>query len=193
MPPSYHSAQQLSSGIKVLIGFLFFHALLLLTQTGAVLDYDLMAGWKLQEPRSMADEAVVQSNRAIGLADTFIVLPLNAMALYGILCRKFYGVICCWLLLGIALYWPVVFVMSRFTYASADIEHVALRLEDAGITGFVFLFACWGSWLLCRSPELVEWWKEDLSHVSGTTSSSVGNDNRFHGESTPLVWDEQSA
>jgi hypothetical protein len=84
------------------------------------------------------------------------------MAIVGLLRKKFYGVVCSWMLLGIALYWPVVFVMSRFTYASADIRHVALRAEDLAITGIIFLFACWGSWFLCRSQELVQWWKEDF-------------------------------
>eukprot|EP00339_Tiarina_fusa_P024415 CAMPEP_0117052114 /NCGR_PEP_ID=MMETSP0472-20121206/36026_1 /TAXON_ID=693140 ORGANISM="Tiarina fusus, Strain LIS" /NCGR_SAMPLE_ID=MMETSP0472 /ASSEMBLY_ACC=CAM_ASM_000603 /LENGTH=155 /DNA_ID=CAMNT_0004766623 /DNA_START=91 /DNA_END=555 /DNA_ORIENTATION=+ len=150
-------APQLSIGLKVLVGFIILHALLLLTQTWAVFDYDTVAGLKLQEPRSMADEAVVQTNRAIGLGDTIIMLPLNIMAIVGILSRKFYGVICSWMLLGAALYWPVVFVMSRFTYASADILHIPLRAEDLITTGAVFFFACWGSWLLCRSPELIEW------------------------------------
>jgi hypothetical protein len=169
---------RLSLGIKALIGFLIAHALLLLTQTWAVFDYDTVASMKLQEPRSMADEAVVQANRAIGLADTLIMLPLNTMAVVGLLRRKFYGVICSWMLLGIALYWPIVFVMSRFTYASADIRHIPLRAEDIITTGVVFLLSCLGRWLLCRSPELIEWWEEDFPHRE---------ENRGFGERTPLV------
>jgi hypothetical protein len=173
MPSNNYNDEPIPSGIKVLIGFLILHTLLLLTQTWAVFQYDLMASYYLQEPRFMAEEAVVQSNRAIGLADTVVMLPLSFMAIYGLLTRKFYGVICSWMLLGTALYWPAQFIASRFTYASANIKHVNLRGEDFFICTVVFLFACWGSWLLCRSPQLIEWWKEDFP--SG------------RGERTPLV------
>jgi hypothetical protein len=177
----------LSTGIKVLVGFLIIHALLLVTQTWAVWDYDLMASWKLQEPRSMATEAVVQSNRAIGLADTVIMLPLSVMAIVGLLRRQFYGVVCSWMLLGIALYWPVVFVMSRFTFASADIAHVPLRTEDLVITGTIFLFAAWGGWLLCRSPELIDWWKVDFPTTTRRRRGEGTTTTTAMGEETPLV------
>ena len=172
----------LSTGLRVLILLLVLHLLLLCTQTWAVWDYDLMASFKLQEPRSMADEAVVQSNRAVGLADTIIMIPLSLMAIVGLSSKQFYGVVTSWMLLGIALYWPVVYVMSRITYASGDIEHVPLGVQDISVCSVVFLFGCWGSWLLCRSPELLLWWKKDFPEE---TTKEILKD--LVGEQTPLI------
>ena len=149
--------------LKVLIGFLIFHLLITLTQTWAFFDYDLMAQNKLQEPRFMADEAVVQSNRAICAAHSIVMVPLSLFGIFGLLRQQFYGVVCTWMLLGTALYWPVNFVASRFTYASAGIKHVELRGEDLGICIFVFVFALWGSWLMYRTPDLMDWWKEGMN------------------------------
>jgi len=161
MTTAANKSGKLPLGMKVLMGFLIFHLLIVLTQTWAFFDYDLMARKKLQEPRFLADEAVVQSNRAICAAHSVVMLPLNLMALAGLARHKFYGVVSTWMLLGTALYWPVNFVASRFTYASAGIRHVGLNGGDSGICAFVFLFACWGSWFLCRSSSSIEWWKDD--------------------------------
>lgn len=169
-----HQEPPLPSGIKILMGFLLFHLLIVLTQTWAFFDYDLMARNKLQEPRFLADEAVVQSNRAICAAHSVVMLPLSFMALIGLARHQFYGVICTWMLLGTALYWPVNFVASRFTYSSAGIRHVELNGGDFGICAFVFLFACWGSWLLCRSPQLLEWWKRDFASDANAGAKKKG-------------------
>lgn len=148
------------------MAFLVFHLLIVLTQTWAFFDYDLMARNKLQEPRFLADEAVVQSNRAICAAHGVVMLPLNVMAIYGLARSRFYGVVCSWMVLGTAMYWPANFVVSRFTYASSNIRHVELNGFDFGICFFVFLTACWGSWHLGRSHQLIEWWKKDFESAS---------------------------
>lgn len=169
-------AASLTGGIKVLLSFLIFHLAIVLTQTWALFDYDLMARNKLQEPRFLADEAVVQSNRAICAAHSVVMLPLSIIAIVGLLRHQFYGVICTWMLLGTALYWPVNFVASRFTYASAEIRHVELNGGDFGICLFVFSFACWGSCLLCRTPQLLDWWKADLSQRKKTDKGTGKSD-----------------
>jgi hypothetical protein len=155
----------LTGPLKVVIGFLIFHLAIILTQTWAFFDYDLVASNKLQEPRFLADEAVVQANRAICAAHSVVMLPLSLMAIAGLVRHQFYGVVCTWMLFGTALYWPVNFIASRFTYASAGIRHVELNGGDFGICLFVFMFGCWGSWLLCRSPQLIGWWEADLSRL----------------------------
>ncbi len=164
----------LETGIKMLIGFLIFQLIIVLTQTWAFFEYDQVAKKKLQEPRFLADEAVVQSNRAICAAQSVVMLPLCILAIYGLLRRRFFGVVCTWMLLGTALYWPVNFVASRFTYTSAGIRHVALNGGDLGICIFVFVTAGWGSWMLLCSPQLLEWWKQDIVK-SKSTELNKGN------------------
>jgi hypothetical protein len=161
----------MGTGIKVLIGFLIFHLLIVITQTVALFVYDWMAQNKLQEPRFLADEAVVQSNRAICAAHAVVMLPLNCLALWGLGRHQFYGMICSWMLLGTCLYWPVNFVASRFTYASAGIRHVKLNSADLGICLFVFTFACWASWMLTQAPQLTYHLKQRQERSMSATRS----------------------
>ena len=152
---------RLTWSLKILIGFLMFHLLITLTQTWAFFDYDRMALLKLQEPRFLAAEAVVQSNRAICVAHSIVMVPLSVLGIFGLLQHSFYGVVCTWMVLGTAMYWPVNFVASRYTYSSAGIKHVELRGEDFGICIFVFVSALWGSWTMYCTPQLLEWWKRE--------------------------------
>jgi hypothetical protein len=157
-----------SCGVRCISGFCAFNFILWgVAQTLAIWNYDLVASWKLQEPRSMVDETVVATNQAIAMADTAIMLPLFAMSIVGLHQRKFYGVVCAWMVFGITLYWPVVWWMSRITYKSAGIASVPLRGQDLLVTGAIFLFGTWGSWFLYRQRDLLDWWKEDFASDTG--------------------------
>ena len=124
-----------------LIFFLILHLLIVVTQVWAVFDYDRVASYKLQEPRVLADEGVVQSNRAIGIGSALVVLPLNLLAIYGNLCRKgaAWNTHATCALLGLSTYWPVVFLASRYTYPSGEVRCVSLQGEDLGICLFMIV------------------------------------------------------
>jgi hypothetical protein len=110
----------ISCGIRCIIGFCALNFILWgVAQTLAIWNYDLVASWNLQEPRSIANETVVATNQAIAMADTLIMLPLFAMSIVGLYQRKLYGVVCTWMVFGITLYWPVVWWMSRITYSKS--------------------------------------------------------------------------
>lgn len=53
-----------------------------------------------------------------------------------------------YMLLGVAIYWPIQFWSSRLTYSSADIGHVPLQAADAATLLFVLAFASWSAWYL---------------------------------------------
>ena len=104
---------RLPLGIKVIIGF---HVLSLVMwffgQTMAVVAYDKVAEWGLQGPRALLDPAVVEVNRAIGLADTIVMLPLFILAAIGLIRKRYYGAVASWLVFGMTLYaaaavWPL--------------------------------------------------------------------------------------
>jgi hypothetical protein len=141
-------------GIKVIIGF---HAVSFVTwlfgQTGAVLDYDRIAGWGLQDARALLDPAIVEVNRAIGLADTVVLLPLYVVAVVGLVGRRFYGAVASWLVFGMSLYWPVVFWCSQAFYAEAGITHAPTSMAAVAVPGATVLIAAWGSWYLARNRE----------------------------------------
>ena len=68
---------KLPLGLKVIIGFhLFSFVIWLFGQSVAVVDYDRAAGWGLQDSRARVDPVIVEVNRAIGLTDSIVMLPL---------------------------------------------------------------------------------------------------------------------
>jgi hypothetical protein len=141
-------------GIKVIIGFhIFSFVIWFFGQTVAVVSYDIVAGWGLQDPRALIDPVIVEVNRAIGLADTLVMLPLFIVATFGLLRRRFYGAIASWLVFGMTIYWPVVFWCSQGFYSSAAIKHSPIQLSFILVPGALVLIACWGSWYLARSRE----------------------------------------
>jgi hypothetical protein len=137
--------------IKVIIGFHLVSVVLwVFGQTVAVFDYDLVAGWGFQDARSLVDPVIVEVNRAIGLADTFTMIPLHLLAAVGLLRLRFYGAVLSWLVFGISMYWPVMFWCAQGFYASAGIQHVPVSTATLVLPAIVFLFAAWGSWYLAR-------------------------------------------
>jgi hypothetical protein len=146
---------QICDGISLVVAFLVIHLLLVVAPAWSYFQYDFVSlTLHLEEPRVLADEAVVQSNRAIGLTAWMWVIPVNICALVGLCCftarrqqRHRIGVpsLCpftaSYLLLGAAIYWPIQFWSSRLTYSSADIDHVALQASDGATLILVLVFA----------------------------------------------------
>lgn len=147
---------ELTLGIKAIIGFhsasfvLWFFG-----QTLAVVAYDTVAGWGLQDPPSLVNPVIVEVNRAIGLADTIVMLPLFVVAAIGLLQKKFYGAVASWIVFGMTLYWPVVAWASQGFYAAANIEHMPMTAAYIILPGAAALIAGWGSWYLYRNRTLL--------------------------------------
>jgi hypothetical protein len=149
-------------GFKLLVGF---HAvsfvLWFFGQTLTVVAYDMVAGWGLQDPRSAVDPVIVEVNRAIGLTDTVLMLPLHLIAAVGLLQRRFYGAVASWLVFGITLYWPVMFWASQGFYAAAGITHQPMTVAYIVIPAAVVVIAGWGSWYLYDRRELLWSWDQE--------------------------------
>lgn len=150
-------ALRLPWGIRIIIAFhLFSFVIWFFGQTGSVVDYDKVAEWGLQDSRAAVDPTVVEVNRAIGLADTIVMLPLFIVAAAGLIRRKFYGAVASWLAFGMTVYWPVVSWCSQGFYAAAGIKHQPLSIIHIVLPGTILLIACWGSWYLARNRQLFE-------------------------------------
>ena len=143
---------KLPLGIKIIIGFHLLNILLwTIGQGGSVIYYDVVAKWGLQDARELIDPVIVEINRAIGLADMIIMIPLFIMAVIGLWRLKFYGAMASWLALGITFYWPVVFLSSQYFYAQAGIKHNPTEMSVYFILLFLLLFAAWASWYLYKN------------------------------------------
>lgn len=146
---------RLPLGVKVIVGFhLCSFVLWLLGQSLAVLAYDRVAAWGLQNPRPLVDPVIVEVNRAIGLTDTLIMLPLHLVASVGLLRRRFYGAVASWLVFGITLYWPVIFWTSQGFYAAAGIRHAPMIWTYVALPAVILLMAAWGTCYLFRERDL---------------------------------------
>ncbi|UCH74585.1 MAG: hypothetical protein JSU82_01650 [Rhodospirillales bacterium] len=147
--------QKLPAGIIAIIAFhLASLVLWFFGQTLAVIDYDMVAGWGLQAPRAETEPVVVAVNRAVGLTDTLIMLPLFVPAAIGLLRRRLWGAVCSWLVFGITLYWPVIFWTSEAFYARAGMLHAPLSVTTIVVPGAIWAFAAWGAWYLYRRRAL---------------------------------------
>ena len=79
-----HQKTKIPLGIKIIIGFHLLNIILwTIGQGGAVISYDTVAKWGLQDPRELIDPIIVEVNRAIGLTDVIILIPLFIIAVIG--------------------------------------------------------------------------------------------------------------
>ncbi|KAG7344618.1 hypothetical protein IV203_022626 [Nitzschia inconspicua] len=181
----------LPCGVRLVVTFLTIHLLLVVFPAWSYFQYDFVsATLHLEEPRIFADEAVVQTNRSVGLTNFIWVIPLNMGAIVGLCCcgrngRKIWcrrcGCCCCskgtggerqaedtimmiptnvtwsppfwaftlsYMLLGVAIYWPIQFLCSRWTYSSANIGHVHLQGSDLVTLIMVMIMALSSTWYL---------------------------------------------
>ncbi|MFC1514266.1 hypothetical protein ACFL5P_04565 [candidate division KSB1 bacterium] len=148
---------KLPPGIKLIIGFYLVSAVLwTIGQFGAVLFYDTIASWGLQDPRELLDPVIVEVNRAIGLTDMIIMIPLYIPAAVGLWRLKFYGAVFSWLVLGINLYWPVIFWSSQFFYGQSGIKYRETMMTANVILIIILAFSIWASWYIFRNRKIFE-------------------------------------
>jgi len=140
------------SAIKVIIGFHLFNIILwTIGQGGAVISYDTVADWGLQDPRHLIDPVIVEVNRAIGLADMFTMIPLFIIAVVGLWQLKFYGAVASWMVFGFSIYWPVVFFASQYFYGQSAIKHNPTQMSAIILLSAIMLITIWASWYLYKN------------------------------------------
>lgn len=138
-------------GIKCIIGFHLFNILIwTIGQGGAVIAYDTVANWGLQDARNLLDPVIVEVNRGIGLADMILIKPLFIIAVIGLWRLKFFGAVASWMVFVYSMYWPSVYWGSQHFYGQAGIKYQPTSIENTIALSIIFGFALWGSWYLFR-------------------------------------------
>lgn len=152
MKKESNKQHKISLGIKFIIGFHILNLLMfIIGQGGAVVSYDTVAGWGLQEARDTVDPFIVVINRGIGLADVIIGVPIFILAIAGLCRRKYIGFLASWMVFGISLYWTTVAWSKQYFYMQASIKCEPFDLATNLVLSFVFLFSLWGSWYLYKN------------------------------------------
>ena len=98
--------------------------MLIFGQMMAVVDYEFTVSIDMQEPVEVVDEFGVAMNKAFGVSDTIIYLPLLLFGLVGLWLRKPWGLFTMFGALAITAYWPVI--------------HIFYVLYAEGLPGFYF-------------------------------------------------------
>ena len=144
-------------GIKIIIGFHILNIIMwIIGQGGAVIDYDTVAQWGLQEPRETINHTILVTNRGIGCADVIIGVPLFIIAVIGLWRMKFYGAVFSYMVLGISFYWTTVAWIKKYFYLQAELKSLPFDLGTHGMLVFVFLFSLWASWYLLKNRKLFD-------------------------------------
>ena len=144
----------ISLGVKFIIGFHILNLIMFVVgQGGAVVSYDTVAKWGLQEARDTLDPVIVVINRGIGLADVIIGVPLFILAIIGLWRLKYFGYIASWMVFGISLYWTTVAWSKQYLYIQASIKCEPFNISTHSVLAFVFLFSFWGSWYLYKKRQ----------------------------------------
>ena len=149
--------QEIPTGIKLIVAFFIISAAgFLVGQGSAVVDYEWAADVGLQESLDGNDPAIIETNRAIGLADVIIAVPLFIVAAVGLWRLKFFGVVAAWLVLGINLYWPIVGWVKKEFYLQADLQLDPFPIATHVMLAFFFFPSIWAIWYLARNRELFD-------------------------------------
>ena len=144
-------------GMKLIIGFHILNIVIwVVGQGGAVIAYDTVAQWGLQEPRETIDPSVLLINRAIGLADIIIGVPLFVVALIGLWRMRFYGAAFSWMVFGISFYWTTVAWVKKYFYLHAEVKCLPFGIGTHSMLAFVFLFSVWASWYLIKKRAIFD-------------------------------------
>jgi hypothetical protein len=122
--------------------------ILIFGQMTAVIDYEFAVSIDMQEPAHVFSDVGVAMNKAFGVSDTIIYLPLLLFGLIGLWLKKSWGLFTMLGALAITAYWPVM--------------HIFFVLYAEGLPGFHFteftsfiitltiitLYALWGMYYL---------------------------------------------
>lgn len=136
--------------ILIVPGILIF-LMLIFGQMMAVIDYDFTVSIGMQEPVNVWGEFGVAMNKAFGISDTLVYLPLLFFGLIGLWLKKNWGLFTMIGALAITAYWPVM--------------HIFYVLYAEGLPGFNFTeftsfiitliiitsYALWGMYYLYKN------------------------------------------
>ena len=141
----------------IVVFFVIATVLILIGQTVAIFNYDLTVQLGLQESPDEVGQYGVQVNRAFGVGDTIVYIPLMIASLLGLWLKKRWSLITTAAVASISVYWSVTCtVMFVFLKSTANYKY------QPGLEIWIYLaafciFGVWGLWyVLCRGECLLE-------------------------------------
>ncbi|MFA5010792.1 MAG: hypothetical protein WC644_02455 [Ignavibacteria bacterium] len=140
--------------ILIITGLLLL-ASLILGQMMSFINYDFPVSLGLQEPVNVVGETAVAVNKAFGLGDTIIYIPLLVFGLIGLWLKKEWGVYSMLCALGITAYWPMVSLFFFF-FAKGTPGFYFSNYFSYTILLIVFTaYGLWGIWYIYKNRKLL--------------------------------------
>ena len=134
------------SGIVLLV-------LLLTGQTMSFINYDFTVSLGLQEPVDEIGKLGVEVNKAFGVGDTIIYLPILILGLVGLWRKEEWGVFLMGGAFAITAYWPVVSLfIIIFGNSLPDFNYADLTSIIILLIAFT-IYGVWGMWYIYKNRE----------------------------------------
>lgn len=130
--------------------------LLLLGQTTAIFNYDFAVSLGLQESVEEVGEFGVQLNRAFGVGDTIIYIPLIISSMIGLFLKKNWALITTAAVMGISAYWATTSLfLLKFLVGVPNYNFVPVISYWLFIAIYI-IFGVWGLfYLMLRGNRLL--------------------------------------
>ena len=128
----------------LIYGSLFLVLLFLLGQTVSLFDYDMVAGWGLQEPVDEVSPVGVAFLKGYALGDTLFYIPLFLLGVLGLLRRRKWGVFAMTGALAISVYWPITVLYAVFIGRDAMTLPAEKYLVFSIFLPLIMIFGLWG-------------------------------------------------
>lgn len=138
--------------------FLVVSLLLLLAgQTTAVFDYGFAVQLGLQEREDLVSSYGVEVNRAFGVADTLIYVPLISLSLVGLFLRKEWSLLTAAAVMGISAYWATTVDFMLLFLRGVPGYQLTPGLSYWLLTGAYIIIGIWGiAYLALHGKRLIE-------------------------------------
>lgn len=130
---------------------------LLMGQTMAVINYDFAVQLGLQESVNQISEFGVQVNRAFGVGDTLVYMPVMVISLVGLFLRKHWALLTTAAVMGISAYWAITCIFLLIFLKGVPDYYLAPGLEYWLLMGSYVIFGVWGLlYLIFRGDRLIK-------------------------------------
>ena len=138
--------------ILMIPGFLIL-LMLILGQMIAFINYEFTVSVGLQESVDIIGEYGVASNKAFGVGDTIIYLPLLILGLLGLWQKKTWGLFTMIGALAITAYWPIVNLFFVFFAKGLPGFNFTDYITYTIVLSLITFYGLWGMWYLYNNQK----------------------------------------
>jgi len=140
------------SGFRVLIIFaLLLNLIMLMGQTGSLIDYGFTVSIGLQESVEEVTGLGVAWAKGFAFGDTVFYIPLFIIGIAGLFRQKVWGIYSMFGALAITVYWPSVNLYALFAGKNEMNLNPDKYVSFSILLPLIAIYGLWGMWFLYRN------------------------------------------